>query len=344
MRTIHSETDLSVYRKYSRPIVHLRQQLRRRRMGLVLGAGISQSLGFPGWDSLVDRIISDTRTALPPDFASKLQHLPATTRIQVAFEAFKAKQRSQATGKKSAHDSEKTDEISIRTDWRRIVRDALYRDSVLKADNFREFPLLVSLAELSAAKIDLVVNYNFDDSLERAIQYVHQNVRQNSESGRGQSSLGYQTIWSISTQQDPDNPTIYHPNGFISSRAQDLQSDTIVFSDEEFSDQHLQSLSGEFSSLIHFFSQNTCLFAGLSLRDTNLRYLLRQSRQLAPGNIHYLIFREGEEKRSSEDVVDGVFRAQLSVHNLYTMFLSDDEILALLRVDCYADLGLSRCT
>ncbi len=329
-----STVDLELFRRYSRPIIHLRQQIRRRKLGLVIGAGVSQTLGFPGWNELVGAIVTDTTAKFPIELSHHISELPPTTQIQVAFEHFRNSSRAASKDSSRRHELGKTDELGVRAEWRRVIRRALYKGVRLDFNNPEQYPLLLSIARLiSEKKVDLAVTYNFDDSLERAIQHETLKMRESvkgSTPPRTEISLGYQTIWSMGTQQDPDNTTIYHPNGFISSRPQDLQSDSIVFSDEEFSDQLMQGITGELSTLTHYFSQNTCLLIGLSLRDTNLRYLLRQSKLLAPGNVHYLIYRISDANAKNRHALEGLFKAHFSAHNLYTMFLTDTEILSLL--------------
>jgi hypothetical protein len=52
-----------ILREYTRPIVHIRQQLNAGRLGLVLGSGVSKPYGFPNWRQLISRIAKDHRVS-----------------------------------------------------------------------------------------------------------------------------------------------------------------------------------------------------------------------------------------------------------------------------------------
>ncbi len=122
---------------------------------------------------------------------------------------------------------------------------------------------------------------------------------------------------------------IYHPNGFLPANDAEPGSDGLVFCENEFADQLMESISGRYASLLQFFSRHTCLLVGLSLGDATLKYLLRQSAQLNPGHFHYLVEYENPNNPTPEGIRKAVSEANFQVHNLITLFLTGDEIAAL---------------
>ena len=50
------ELNYRVLERYSKYIVHMRQQFNVSKLGIVLGAGISMNVGLPDWKKLVYKI------------------------------------------------------------------------------------------------------------------------------------------------------------------------------------------------------------------------------------------------------------------------------------------------
>ena len=122
---------------------------------------------------------------------------------------------------------------------------------------------------------------------------------------------------------------IYHPNGFLPDNEAEPASDGLVFCENEFADQLMDSTAGKYAALLHFLSRHTCLLVGLSLNDATLKHLLRQSAQLNPGHLHYLVRFEDSAKPTPQPAKTAVFEANLQVHNLITLFLTAEQIAAL---------------
>ena len=63
----------------------------------------------------------------------------------------------------------------------------------------------------------------------------------------------------------------------------------IVLSEDEFADRMIETMTGQYASLLHHYSKNTCLFVGLSLKDSILKNVLRQCATVTPGHYHYYV-------------------------------------------------------
>lgn len=125
-------------------------------------------------------------------------------------------------------------------------------------------------------------------------------------------------------------PVIYHPNGYLPGNKITRQSEELVLSDEGFSDQLIDSMSGAQSTLLHQFTNKTCLFIGVSLEDKTLKHLLRQSASLSPGNYHYAIHFISSNNSITQKKKDAIFNSNFEVYNLITLFLGDAGISQLL--------------
>lgn len=311
--------DRDLLRAHPRAIVHMRERLAARSLGLVLGAGVSKAVGFPDWGELVKRI------AASPEVQGG--HLIAasgtsseTARTQMLLQHFRTKRLDQLGVAASARVLRK-----IHGEWRRIVQAALYDSVPRDASSLaKAHPYLSSLIPV-IAKSPMTVTYNFDDMVERLL-HLEQGPRE------GEYGRRFETIWDAALQSRRDVSVIYHPNGYLPSNLLEHPSEHLVFSEDTFADQLIESMAGHHAPLLHHLARTTCCFIGLSLQDGTLRHLLRQSARINPGQYHYYVsWRRAEDRRDPE--AETLIRdANFDVYNLITLFLDDRELASLGRL------------
>lgn len=311
--------DVHVFKQYAKPIVHMRKQHSRRQFGLVLGAGVSKSFNIPDWKSLLTQIASNNRIN-----GKKVdrQEAPATARAEILYRHF-AEQRRLDLETSGQEMSDHAKERQVKGEWLEIIRRTLYAGLPDRANLDREHPYLGEFLKI-VKESPLTVTYNFDSCLEMMLLAWQ---KRNKDEERY-----YETVFDGSLPFRARNGIIYHPNGFLPENILDGFSDDIVFSEQSFGDQLLESVAGRHFSFAHHLSKHTCLFIGLSFDDENLRHLLRRGATTNPGHYHYCIqFREKGAPRNRE------YEAALSeyrfeVYNLITLFLDPDEIASLGRL------------
>jgi hypothetical protein len=309
----------TVLRNNPKAVVHLRQQHEAGRLGLVFGAGISKDLSFPNWNELVKDIANHGDTDGSGIYENSVKWSNTTSVTQLLFQHFKQKRLTEL---ESEYPSVAYRDRRVLSDWRSIVHEVLYKEALIDREKkvndhpyLKEFIPLINKAEFS-------VNYNFDDTLE----FMISNSSWNPSSSKGKP---YQAVWNPYMQFRQDAAVIYHPNGYLPGDKNLQQSEELVFSEESFSDQLLQSMSGNLSTLTHLFSKKTCLFVGLSLEDNTLKHLLRQSAAISPGNFHYFIRFTGDKDSLTPDEKAAIFNSNFEVYNLITLFLNSSEIAEL---------------
>jgi hypothetical protein len=168
----------------------------------------------------------------------------------------------------------------------------------------------------------MTVNYNFDDTLEMLLlssRAPHEAL----------STRGYEVVYRPNTQHQKEAGVIYHPNGFLPSTFEDGASPEVIFADDSFQDQLIRAASGQYVQLSNFIFKNTCLLIGLSLEDTTLQHLLRQSAVSNPGHVHYIVHYVKDDKSYDTAAFEAIFEANFSAYNLYTLFLDSDGIRSL---------------
>lgn len=184
-----------------------------------------------------------------------------------------------------------------------LIQDFLYRqcpkDELKKAcdefigSNKRDcvYFSLFQLADmiLHNPNIKAVVTQNYDSFLEDAIELLSEKY----------NSLGIAYIhrkprivcgWKNDDDFSIDSFNIYHVHGFIPRYygIQAPKNNSIVLSLDEFYEDSRNVYSWQISSQIHFLSQYTCIFCGLSLDDYTSQRLLHYVKGKHKGKLYYI--------------------------------------------------------
>jgi hypothetical protein len=332
-----TDVDKNLLQSYTRPIVHLRRQLEAGRLVLIFGTGLTQQVGIPSWNKLNEEIAADDRVQgvkllgrpLSETIDDFLAHESRETvakllsgagpeetiTTQRLFECFKNKKYLNESP--SEYHSPKLD-ASIYGEWRQIIREKLYKNAGLPEQILNKHTYLKSFLPI-IQYMPLTVTYNFDDIIENALSA--------DSLKKGVDSRQYEIITSLQTLPRRKSAVIYHPNGYIPRNPMEEKSQEMVLSESEFANRILELTSGQYNSLLHVLSSNTCLFIGLSLKDSILKNLLKQSAMIAPGNYHYYInyYAQNSEKPSDEDI-KSMEAADFETYNLRTLFLNNEEL------------------
>jgi hypothetical protein len=316
-----SKDEERILKKYAKAIVHMRTQLADSRFGLVIGAGVNKPYGLPNWTDLVRRIAADHRVRGSRILSALKGRGSLSSQTQVLFQHFKSRRYARTSPKK--HHTVEFDR-KLGSDWRTIIGENLYRGARLGDDLLPKHPYMSEFIPV-IRRTDMTVNYNFDDVLERMLMQTR------TEDDRLEMR-GAVTIWSPRQQYGTRSHVIYHPNGYLPQNPLEGHSDELVFADDAFGDQLLDTMAGRHSNLSHHLFGHTCLFLGLSLDDTTLKHLLRQSARLHPGHYHYYVAFSGQDRRLSADRREAIRAANFDTYNLITLFLTSGEIRALGRM------------
>jgi len=301
----------NLLRQNNKAIVHLRQQFKNKNIGLVFGAGASMNLGFPSWENLIEGIANNDMVDGKILYESIKSSVPQSSITDILFQHFKI-------NRIKVLEEEGEDEYFIKkrllSDWRGVIYSSLYSDALNeRKEKIQDHPYLNDFIPIIKDS-EITINYNFDDTLEFIL----------SEYPQADMKKRYQVLWESHSQYKLDSPVIYHPNGFLPEDENSQQSEELIFSNESFSDQLLDSMSGKSNMILNQFTKKTCILVGLSLEDATLKHLLRQSAVLSAGNYHYYI-RYTNEGLSKEEK-NAIFNSNFTTYNLVTLFFNDSEI------------------
>lgn len=304
-----------ILRRYNRPIVHLRQQVKANRFGLLFGAGLSKSFGIPTWDDLVALLADD------PGIQGQEVHRMVSSRTgipyktEMLFEHFKSRRYEQADPEE--HHTRRLD-YEIGSDWREIIRKHLYAKVADKIeDTLAQHEYLKTYLPLIQAS-QMTVTYNFDDFIEQVLLHLDKEEERDTRE--------FETVTNPWSQFRKSTGIIYHPNGIIPQNSLETPSDRFVFSEASYAEQLMGIYSGDQAWMVNHLSKHTCLFIGLSLNDDILRSVLMQSAKSSPGNFHYYVHHLKEHQGLSTDQMHAIRLANFNVYNLITLFLQSEEI------------------
>lgn len=311
-----------------RAIVHLRAQHEIKRLGLIFGAGISVDLGYPNWESLV-KTMADHPEVSATDVWKKLKEKGSDARpvtrslatvTQMLFDKFR---RGRIDKNSFIEPLTYVDERRIKTDWMKLLHSQIYQSKTEedRIDKLNRHPYLNAFTRI-IKRSPLTVTYNFDDSIEQMLALAR-------TPDEAETTRGYEMIDQPSSQCRRSSSVIYHPNGYLPAVFSNGASGDVVFADDSFQDQLISAANGKYLHLSTHLFRNTCLLIGLSLDDSTLQSLLRQNAVQNPGNVHYIIQFTPENAKRDKEVDDAVFKANFESFNLYTLFLSSDEIRTL---------------
>src|SRR6202035_444127 len=143
--------------RYPREISFLRGQIQRSRLRLVLGAGVSIPIKFPSWPKLVAQLASEIGKL--DTIGGKLEKSSLTGKVQYLQNMYIDQLRTIG----NFYNPDFCEEESL-AKWNGILRECLYKEAIEPS----EHPYLRSLIHLFKDS-KLIVNYNFDDSVERLV-------------------------------------------------------------------------------------------------------------------------------------------------------------------------------
>lgn len=301
----------TILRNYPRPVVHLRRELQAKRLSLVFGAGVSKPFGIPDWEELVKKIANhdSLKGILHENLKESLG-----TKIEILQRHFFDIHRKNIEVGRDLSDAE------IKGKWFETLRGLIYENMPEEKNLDLAHPYISNYLKIIIDS-PITITYNFDSCIEMCLDdWAKRNKP-------GEQRL-YETIF-------PDmlptrtNGSIYHVNGYLPKNPLDIYSDDLVFTEQQFADQFLETTTGRYATLAHYFSMNTCLFIGLSLSDENFRYLLRRSAINHPGHYHYHIRWHRAGQRENKDLEKTVADYYFDTYNLITLFLDNAGIKSL---------------
>lgn len=254
------------------PIDELRESLKERRCTLVLGSGVSHTVGIPMWRPLVSMMKRHAALAeRDPGKRSLINALQSTMDDPLLL----IRQLEQILGFKSKVIG--------------LLRECLYADYDASKEAILLEPLCRWLLSDGPRSTQHVITYNFDNTLERCLGRLGRLVH---------------VVHSAETFSDTRRMLrVYHPHGYLPHPSDDRDDlhvqDAVVFSERDYHRQYMQPNSWLGTAQLHHFMSRTCLMIGLSLTDPNQRRLLDHAHMQLTGvrlPRHFAVQKQGSSR------------------------------------------------
>ena len=222
----------------------LRDALRRGRLTLVCGAGISVGAGIPAWGDLLVQLLEAMMERISKDHSLNLGR--------------KAAKEFQQRHNASSLILGKYLKNNLGKDFPTEMRNALY------ASNPAKSTLIEMIAKLARPQrdgkpLDSIITFNFDCLIE---EYLATN------------NIIHKSIFSESIKHGSNELPIYHVHGYLPRTGRISSDIELVFSEDAYHSQFIDPFSWSNLIQLNKLTHNTCLFVGISLTDPNMRRLL----------------------------------------------------------------------
>lgn len=254
-------------------IVKLKDSYERGQFSLFLGAGVSSSAGMPNWDNLLNSLFV---AYLSQEFDED-NAIDSSDIKELVGRLNKVSESSALMGARYLRKGLVGSSVEANAFVDAITK-SLYELRNKKFDiDSRLFRAIAAtcMPRRTGARVRSVVNYNFDDLLEKQLT---------------KSGISHRSVYTETEVYDPDELPVYHVHGFLPenrSGYSSLEKSTLVFSEEGY--HHIYTNAYHWSNLVQLncLRENNCLMIGLSMTDPNLRRLMDISARSLEQNKHF---------------------------------------------------------
>ena len=241
-------------------IEKLKDSYDRGQFTLFLGAGVSSSAGMPSWDNLLNSLFVaylsrefDKDNAI--DSADINELVGRLNKVAESSTLMGARYLRKGLTGNSAETNNFVDAIT------QSLYELRNKDFDIDSRLLRAIAA-TCMPRRTGARVRSVVNYNFDDLLEKQLT---------------KAGIAHRSVYTETEIYDPDELPVYHVHGFLPedrSKYSSLENSTLVFSEEGY--HHIYTNAYHWSNLVQLncLRENNCLMIGLSMTDPNLRRLM----------------------------------------------------------------------
>lgn len=240
-------------KKRSDLLESLRQDIAADKVSLFLGAGVSASANMPGWEKLLQTLLTkhcndNSPQYLDCDFANVLKSCGDSYLIAARY----------------------INSIIDKSKRAEIIQQALYA-------NKRPSTLIDSICKLIKENgINQIITTNYDQLIEQRLKELKLKPHSVTHHGIIPKDVDVVVYHVHGSVNDPKNPIV------------DGVPDAPVLSEEDYHALYATGHHWSNTAILHAFQHSHCIFIGLSMTDPNLRRLLEYAYNKTEETPHYV--------------------------------------------------------
>lgn len=263
---------------HNKSVYELKKALEKGKLTLICGAGVSIGAGIPSWENLLNNLLEKALNSLSDSHDLKIKE----NTVNELYKNYKTSSIILGKYLKTALGNEFNDEL----------RSALYQNQTSKTSKTLEAIVELSRPKRDKKPLDSIITFNFDSLIE-------ENLTKN--------NIKFKEIYSEGITNEISEIPIYHVHGYLPKDSEIPHNTDIIFSEDSYHTQFIDPFSWSNLILLNKFSQNTCLFVGLSMNDPNLRRLLDVANRKNPNKkLKHYIIKKIPKFSEKEDIINKV--------------------------------------
>lgn len=153
-------------------------------------------------------------------------------------------------------------EQSLELEFAERIRKVLYAKSTPTSATLDAIAGLATPTR-SGAGLHSIITFNYDDLIEKAL--------------KKNAAIKFQSIHDEGQRVNNSNLGIYHVHGYVPEQRLTEVKSNITLSEQAYHELYGDPFHWSNRTQMHAYSNLTCLFVGVSLRDPNIRRLLDES-------------------------------------------------------------------
>ena len=263
-------------------INQLNADYKKDNIVLFLGAGASKDADIAMWDALISELYVEL---VDKQLQKRHIHIEKESREKLAKEIIAQNGNSPLLQTRFLRKG-------FEDGFEELVGKILYQNAKETSALLEEIGQLC-IPNRGKLGIRAIVNYNFDDLVEKNLERLR---------------VKHRSIYSEGVIPENEELGIYHVHGFIPQNKDNyskLTESLLVFSEEGYHKLMLEPYNWANMVQLNYMISNTCVFVGLSMTDPNMRRLLEIAAQKKTDNEsickHYAIMRRFSLKDSTEN-------------------------------------------
>jgi len=266
-------------------IGELKKQYDKSDIVLFLGAGVSVEAKIPDWRTLIEKLlvkmIADKMDSENKELSEDGEKFKYSEMIMSNMENIK-KTLAEQSGNSPLIQIRYMKEGFDKGEYFDAIREILYKDTENSAEEsklLKEIQYLCKPERSGHGIIHAIVNYNFDDMVEKTFG----------------ETIKHKSIYREKAAPHENEIGIYHVHGFLPrdrSKCENSRDDATIFSEDEYHGLYGNPYDWRNLVQLKFLIERTAVFIGCSMTDPNLRRLLETANLHKEGSHYAFMIRQ----------------------------------------------------